>query len=281
MASFLSLAPALSLFVFFFFFWLRHIRCHSWTHVDKLLTHGSFLPLCPAPCPGHSFHWLPVVMVSGSPCRLKKKKNKKKLEGLKAAILGTAGPGWSLLPPVPLPVTVRGGTRAGIVWGLELPVCQLITRGSVGVTGGAKRVRERNERENLKEKRSEYEREYDTEKGSERQERGGIGREVAASTAAPSITLIQAPIILFTHTHTHMNSAGELKHIKRHREQKKKKKRKSRIWRQLAQSLRQRTPPSSSSSSNPDTQRNWNKQEKTDQQCAHRIRVMQAEYLNR
>lgn len=32
--------------------------------------------------------------------------------GLKAAILGTAGPGWSLLPPVPLPVTFfEGGER--------------------------------------------------------------------------------------------------------------------------------------------------------------------------
>lgn len=206
MASFLSLAPALSLFVFFFFFWLRHIRCHSWTHVDKLLTHGSFLPLCPAPCPGHSFHWLPVVMVSGSPCRLKKKK---KLEGLKAAILGTAGPGWSLLPPVPLPVTVRGGTRAGIVWGLELPVCQLITRGSVGVTGGAKRVRERNERENLKEKRSEYEREYDTEKGSERQERGGY-REGGGSLYSCTLnhTHTGSDYPFHTHSHTHEQRRG-------------------------------------------------------------------------
>lgn len=278
MASVLSLAPALSLFVFFFFL----IETHPLSLMNACgqTSHTWLL----SPPLSRSLPWAFFSLVTSchgfrEPLQAKKKK---KLEGLKAAILGTAGPGWSLLPPVPLPVTVRGGTRAGIVWGLELPVCQLITRGSVGVTGGAKRVRERNERENLKEKRSEYEREYDTEKGSERQERGGIGREVAASTAAPSITLIQAPIILFTHTHTHMNSAGELKHIKRHREQKKKKKRKSRIWRQLAQSLRQRTPPSSSSSSsNPDTQRNWNKQEKTDQQCAHRIRVMQAEYLNR
>ena len=43
-------------------------------------------------------------------------------------------------------------------------------------------------------KESAYERAYDTERG---------GREVVASTAALSITLIQALIILFTHTYTH------------------------------------------------------------------------------
>lgn len=69
--------------------------------MDKLLTHGSFHSFCLALCPGHSSPWLPVVMVSGAPVDLK-------LEGLKAAILGTAGPGWSLLPPVPLPVTLGG-----------------------------------------------------------------------------------------------------------------------------------------------------------------------------
>lgn len=121
-------------------------------------------------------------------------------------------------------------------------------------------------------------------KESMTQRRGAKGRRGGGSLYSCTLnhTHTGSDYPFHTHSHTHMNSAGELKHIKRHREQKKKKKRKSRIRRQLAQSLRQRTPPSSSSSSsNPDTQRNWNKQEKTDQQCAHRIRVMQAEYLNR
>lgn len=56
----------LFLFFFFFFIWLRHIlRCPQ-IHVDKLLTHGSFYSFCPAPCPEHSSHWLPAVMVSGA-----------------------------------------------------------------------------------------------------------------------------------------------------------------------------------------------------------------------
>lgn len=278
MASFLSLAPALSLFVFFFFFWLRHIRCHSWTHVDKLLTHGSFLPLCPAPCPGHSFHWLPVVMVSGSPCRLKKKKKNRGIKG------GHFGDSWTRLVPVapcPAPSHCARGDEGRHCVRIRASCVSAHYTGECRGDGWSKKSEGAKWKRKFKRKKEWVWKRVWHREGERKAGEGGIGREVAASTAAPSITLIQAPIILFTHTHTHMNSAGELKHIKRHREQKKKKKRKSRIWRQLAQSLRQRTPPSSSSSSNPDTQRNWNKQEKTDQQCAHRIRVMQAEYLNR
>lgn len=50
-------------------------------------------------------------------------------------------------------------------------------------------------------KESAYERAYDRERGG--QVVGGGEREVVASTAALSITLIQALIILFTHTYTH------------------------------------------------------------------------------
>lgn len=114
MASFLSLAPALSLFVFFFFFLIE-------THPLSLMnacgqtSHTWLL----SPPLSRSLPWAFFSLVTSchgfrEPLQAKKKK-KKKLEGLKAAILGTAGPGWSLLPPVPLPVTVRGGTRAGIV----------------------------------------------------------------------------------------------------------------------------------------------------------------------
>ena len=55
-------------------------------------------------------------------------------------------------------------------------------------------------------KESGYERGYDTERGG----KGKGGREVVASTAAPSVTLIQALIILFTHIHarTHTQYRG-------------------------------------------------------------------------
>lgn len=190
--------------------WLRHVSCHSWTHVDKLLTHGSFHSFCPPLCswpffpPGYWSSWFL------DPLQAQKREEKKKattegVGGLKAAILGTAGPGWSLLPPVPFPVTF-------FWWGRGGRYCERIRASCVsahymGWEGGDEGV-------NAESDGGKWKRKWKRLRMKERMTRGEGGREVAASTAAPSITLIQALIILFTHTHIH--TAGELKHIIRH-----------------------------------------------------------------
>lgn len=82
-----------------------------WTNFSHMAPFTAFVLLSAL---GHSFPLVTGRHGFWIPYRLKKGKKKKKGEkkattegvgGLKAAILGTAGPGWSLLPPVPFPVT--------------------------------------------------------------------------------------------------------------------------------------------------------------------------------
>lgn len=170
----------------------------------------------------------------GSHCRLK-------TGGIKAGHFGDSWARLVLVAPCPAP-SHSGGKRGGIVWGLELPVCQLITwggkRGGVQGWGGEQKEWGREMKEKMKE--SAYERAYDTERG---------GREVVASTAALSITLIQALIILFTHTYTHtvLGNWNILKDLEGNKRQNKE-----------TATPRQRDPRSRHTES-------WNKQAKTDQ----------------
>lgn len=195
---FLKLKPikATSLFFFLFFYLIE-------TH-----------PMSPMNACGQTSHtWLLSVLLShslpraffslvtgchgfGSHCRLKTV-GWETGGGLKAAILGTAGPGWSLLPLCPTP-SHSGGKRGVIVWGLELPVCQLITWGGKrGRSAGGEGVSRKSEGEKMKEKMKEsgYERAYDIERG-----KGGL----YSCTLNHTHTGTDYPF----HTHTHTQLWG-------------------------------------------------------------------------
>lgn len=258
--SFLNWKPLKRLLFFFFFIlYLIETRPVSPMNACGQTSHTWLLSLPLS----RSLPWAFFSLVTGchgfgSHCRLK-------TGGIKGGHFGDSWARLVLVAPCPAP-SHSGGKRGGIVWGLELPVCQLITwggkRGGVQGWGGEQKEWGREMKEKMKE--SAYERAYDIERGG--QGRGG-GREVAASTAALSITLIQALIILFTHTYTHtvLGNWNILKDFEGNKRQNKE-----------TATPRQRTPRSRHTES-------WNKQAKTDQQrtCRHRIRVMQTECLNR
>lgn len=120
-ASFLKWKLLKWLFLSFLFFWLRHVPCRFRNACGQ--TSHTWLLSLPL---SHTLPWPFFALVTGchgfrSPCRLK-------TGGIKG---GHFGDSWARLVPVaPCPAPSHiGGKRGGIVWGLELPVCQLITRG--------------------------------------------------------------------------------------------------------------------------------------------------------
>lgn len=170
----------------------------------------------------------------GIHCRLK-------TGGIKGGHFGDSWARLVLVAPCPA-LSHSGGKRGGIVWGLELPVCQLITwggkKGGVQGWGGEQKewgreMKEKWKRVRMKERMT---------------QRGEGGREVAASTAALSITLIQALIILFTHTYTHtvLGNWNILKDFEGNKRQNKE-----------TASPRQRTPPIQTHRDLEQTSKNW------------------------
>lgn len=134
----------------------------------------------------------------GSHCRLK-------TGGIKAGHFGDSWARLVLVAPCPAP-SHSGGKRGGIVWGLELPVCQLITwggkRGGVQGWGGEQKEWGREMKEKMKECvwKSVWHRE---------------GREGGGGLYSCTLNHTHTGTDYPFHTYIHTHSTGKLKHIKR------------------------------------------------------------------